>query len=74
MDWSNIIVGGMALIGTLAGSYFSHRKTTALVTYRLEELEKKQDKHNNVLERMALAEKDIKNIYHQIDEIKEDTK
>lgn len=74
MDWSNIIVGGMALIGTLAGSYFSHRKTTALVTYRLEELEKKQDKHNNVLERMALAEKDIKNIYHQIDEIKEDAK
>lgn len=74
MDWSNIIVGGMALIGTLAGSYFSNKKTTALVTYRLEELEKKQDKHNNVLERMALAEKDIKNIYHQIDELKEDAK
>lgn len=74
MDWNNIITGVMALIGTLAGSYFSHRKTTALVTYRLEELEKKQDKHNNVLERMALAEKDIKNIYHQIDEIKEDVK
>jgi len=74
MDWSGIIIASLALIGTLAGSYFGHNKTISLVEYRLKELEKKQDKHNNVIERMALAEKDIKNIYYQIDEIKEETK
>lgn len=71
LDWSSIIVAGLALIGTLAGSYFSHSRTVTLVEYRLKELEKKQDKHNDVIERMALAEKDIKNIYYQIDELKE---
>ena len=71
MDWSNIIVASLALIGTLGGSYFSHSRTVTLVEYRLKQLEEKQDKHNNVLQRMALAEKDIKNIYYQIDEIKE---
>ena len=71
MDWSSIIVASLALIGTLAGSYFSHSRTVTLVEYRLKQLEEKQDKHNNVLQRMALAEKDIKNIYYQIDEIKE---
>lgn len=28
-----------------------HEKTVALIEYRLLELEKKQDKHNNVIER-----------------------
>lgn len=52
-----IITGVLSLAGTLAGSYFSQRKTTALVTYRLEELEKKVDKHNSLIERTYQLEK-----------------
>lgn len=56
---STIIVAILSLIGTLGGAYFAGRKTTALVIYRLTELEKKVDKHNNVVERMYEVEKKL---------------
>ena len=46
-----IVTGGLALLGTLAGSFFANRKSSALIAYRLEQLEKKVDKHNSVVER-----------------------
>ena len=46
------ITGGLALMGTLAGTYFANRKSSALIAYRLEELEKKVQAHNNLVERM----------------------
>ena len=57
-----IIVALIAAAGSLGGAgvgaYFANRRTTALITYRLDELEKKMDKHNNVIERTyALEEK-----------------
>jgi hypothetical protein len=52
-----IITGGLSLAGTLVGSYFSQRKTTALIAYRLEQLEEKVNKHNNLIERMYTLEK-----------------
>ena len=55
----NIVIALIAFAGTLLGSYFAQRKTTALVVYRLEQLENKVDKHNNVIERMYKVEQDI---------------
>lgn len=52
-----IIVALLSLAGTLAGSYFAQRRTTALVVYRLEQLEKKVDKHNGLVERTYSLEK-----------------
>ena len=52
-----IIVGILSLLGTLAGAYFANRKSSALIAYRLEELEKKVDKHNTVIERTYELEK-----------------
>lgn len=52
-----IITGALSLAGTLAGSYFSHRKSTALVVYRLEQLEKKVEVHNKVIDRTYALEK-----------------
>lgn len=76
MDISSIIVAALALLGTLAGSYFSNRKTTALISYRLEQLEKKQDKHNTLIERTYKLEEDvaiqaekIKVANHRIDDL-----
>ena len=54
-----IIVGILSLVGTLAGSYFSQRKTTALVVYRLEQLEKKVEKHNTFDTRVKELEKTV---------------
>lgn len=52
-----IIVALIAFAGTLAGSFLAQRKTTALIAYRLEELEKKVHKHNNLIERTYCLEK-----------------
>lgn len=76
IDVSSIIVGALALIGTLAGSYLSNRKTTALISYRLDQLERKQDKHNTLIERTYKLEEDvaiqaekIKVANHRIDDL-----
>lgn len=52
-----LITGVLSLAGTLAGSYFAQRKATALITYRLEQLEQKVSKHNNLIERTYALEK-----------------
>ena len=56
MDWSSIIVGGLALVGTLAGSLAGIRQSNKVVDLRLKSLEEKVNKHNNLIERMARAE------------------
>ena len=55
----NIIIALIAFVGTLAGSYLAQRKTTALVVYRLEQLENKVDKHNSVVERTYKLEQNF---------------
>lgn len=57
-----------SLIGTLSGIVISNK----LTIYRIEQLEKKVEKHNNVVERTALVENDLKSVWHNVDEIKED--
>ena len=49
---ATIIVGALSLIGTLAGSYGGIR----IMSYRIEQLEKKVEKHNNLVERMYKVE------------------
>lgn len=53
----NIIVAALALVGTLAGAYLANRKSSALIVYRLEELEKRVQAHNNLVERTYQLEK-----------------
>lgn len=72
----SIIVAALALVGTLAGAYFSNRKGTALIAYRLEELERRVQAHNNLVERMyqveertELQEEKIKVANHRIDDL-----
>ena len=52
-----IAVAAISLVGNLVGSFLAHRKSTALIAYRLEQLEKKVDKHNRVIERTYQLEK-----------------
>ena len=54
-----IIVALLGLVGTLAGSYFANRKGTALIAYRLEQLEQKVSKHNNLVERTYALEESV---------------
>ena len=70
---NEVIIALLALLGTLVGSLSGILVTNKMVNYRLEQLEKKVDKHNSVVERMALAEKDIKVIGHRLDDLERGT-
>lgn len=54
---TTIIVAILSLIGTAIGSIAGILTANKLVIYRIEQLEKKVEKHNNVLERVYELEK-----------------
>ena len=51
-----IITGSITLIGTVISNMLNHSKTI----YRLDQLERKVEAHNHLVERMYIAEGDIK--------------
>ena len=54
-----ILVAALSLAGTLAGAYLANRKSAALVAYRLSQLERKVDKHNQVIQRTYALEEAV---------------
>ena len=67
MNWTSIICAVVALLGTAIGSYSGLR----LTSYRVEQLEKKVDKHNRFAERIPIMEEQIKVINHRIHDLEE---
>ena len=70
MSWETIIVAAITAGFAFLGVYMSNRKQTALVAYRLEKLEEKVDKHNNVVERMFRLEETVKNLQSEVTELR----
>ena len=66
-----IVVAVLSLAGTLVGSYWSNSKNQALIAYRLEELEKKVNKHNNLVERMYKLEEQSTLLEHRISDLED---
>ena len=73
-----IIIALISLIGTLGGTFGGILATSKLTNYRIEQLEKKVDKHNNLIERMYKAEdsinildEKIKVVNHRIEDLEE---
>lgn len=67
-----IITGGFALLG----NYIANRKSAAVMEYRLQQLETKMEKHNQIIERTyrleestAIQEEKIKSVNHRIDDL-----
>ncbi len=67
-----IAVAALSFLGTCAGTIGGILTASRLTNYRLLQLEEKVEKHNNLVERMAIAEQSIKSAHHRIDEIKEE--
>ena len=67
---STIVVAVLSLIGTLGGSIIVGLVSNNKTLYRIEQLECTVEKHNKVVERMAVAENTLKAHQHQIDELK----
>ena len=66
-----VIVALIGALASLAGGLIGAFTTSNLVQYRLTELEKKVEKHNNVVERMMRAEGHISELQHEVCDLKE---
>lgn len=64
-----MVVAVCSMIGTLVGSLAGIMTANKLANYRIEQLEDKVKKHNNLIERMAIVEQSAKSAHHRIDEI-----
>lgn len=76
MQYETIIVAVLSLIGTLCGAYMANRKSTAMISYRLEQLESKVQKHNSLVDRTyhlesqeSVVEEQIKVINHRVSDL-----
>lgn len=67
---SSIVVAILALVGTLSGSLAGILTANKLTNYRIDELEKKVEKHNAVVERVALLEQNVNTQWKRFDELK----
>lgn len=54
-----VLIALISLIGTLGGTFGGILTSSKLINYRLEQLEKRVDKHNNLVERTYQIEEDI---------------
>ena len=69
---TEIIIAILSLCGTAIGSVAGIMAANHLVVYRIEQLEKKVERHNNVLERFVTLEHDEQTQWKRIDELKAD--
>jgi hypothetical protein len=65
-----IIVAFLSLAGTLLGSLFGILAANKLTNYRIEQLEKKVEEHNNVVERVYDLEKQLAVDEEEIEHLK----
>lgn len=65
-----IINALISLIGTLGGTFGGILVSSKLTNYRIEQLEKKVEKHNSMVERMYVAETEIKDIKEDLKNLK----
>ena len=68
--WVSLISAVVTGLLSLAGVYLANRKSAALMTYRLEQLEHKQDVHNGMIERMYKVEGRLTEAEHDIRDLK----
>ena len=73
---TEIIISLITLLGSALGTFGGIFVNSKLTAYRIEQLEKKQDKHNAVIERtyrleetVSLQEEKIKVANHRIDKL-----
>ena len=73
-----VLVAILSLVGTLGGSLFGILAANKLTTYRIEQLEKKVEKHNSVIERVykleqadAVEEEQIDVINHRLTDLEQ---
>lgn len=70
----NVIIALISMTGSLIGTLGGILVSARMTTYRIEQLERKVDKHNNFAERMPVIEEQIKVINHRIEDLEKENK
>ncbi|WP_424685152.1 hypothetical protein [Enterococcus sp.] len=65
-----VVVALVSLIGTLIGTFGGIVTANKLTIYRIEQLEKKVEKHNGVIERTFILEGKMREVEHDIVDLK----
>lgn len=66
---NEITVAIIAFFGTIIGTGGGIMVSSKLTNYRIEQLEKKVDKHNSVIERTFILEEKVKVVNHRIEDL-----
>lgn len=66
---TEVLVALLSLAGTAIGSVAGILAANRLTAYRLQQLEAKVDRHNCLMERMAVVETSVKSAHRRIDEL-----
>ena len=66
---NTVLVALLSCAGTLIGSLAGIMAANKLTSFRIEQLEKKVEKHNNLVERMTVVEQSLKSEHHRLDEL-----
>ena len=65
------VIGGLCVaIPSLIATITQNKKSTSLITYRVDSLEKKVEKHNTIIERTYILEEKVNEIKDDITGIK----
>jgi ABC-type lipoprotein release transport system permease subunit len=67
---TEVVVALLGLMGTLAGSFLGVLAASKLTNYRLQQLEDKVNKHNNIIERTFILEGQMLECQHDIKDLK----
>ena len=71
---SACISAGVTLVVCMINNHGQQEKTRALMEYKLDELTKRVEKHNSVVERTYILEEKMKVANHRIDDLEEENK
>lgn len=65
----SIIVAAITAMATVVCQVIISHRTSSLTVYRIDQLEEKVNKHNNMVERMYIVEQRAKSNQHRIEEL-----
>lgn len=75
---AEVITAAISLVGTLVGTLGGIALSSNLTNYRIEQLEKKVEKHNNLITRtykleqeFAVMDEKVKEANHRIDDLED---
>ena len=70
----NAVLSLLSLLGTFIGTFGGILVSSKLTAYRIEQLEKKVDKHNHFAERLPVIEEQIRVINHRLTDLEQEDK